>query len=156
MLDHSRLTLSHFPGWVTCTALILSLAGPTALAFVAIVGRARRALDFAATLLLSHVLATAVHSGFPDRPFWWVLNILAAGSLAAVAESVSLRLELREISVAGSGSGNSGGNANGVVSGGSGGGRDAGKRRAGIGESDEEDQRLGGAGATTGDDADSV
>lgn len=99
MLDYKRVTLIHFPGWVTSTALIVSAIGPTALAFVAIVGRARRALDFSATLLVSHVVATTVHSGFPTTIAWWALNLLAAAGLAAVAEAVSLRLELRDIAV---------------------------------------------------------
>lgn len=99
MLDHDRLTLSHFPGWVSCTALLVSACGPTALCFVAVVGRARRALDFAATLLVSHIIATTVHSGFPMRIFWWIVNVIAAAGLATVAETLSLRVELREISI---------------------------------------------------------
>lgn len=143
MLDHSNLTLSHFPGWVTCSALLISLGGPTALAFVAIVGRARRALDFAVTLFVSHVLATTVHSGVPDRAFWWVLNVAGAGALAFVAEAVSLRLELRDISVSGS----SGSSATATAGGGGGGGGDMKGGRV-----DDEEQRLGGAGATNGGD----
>lgn len=99
ILDYERITLAHFPGWVTSTALVLSAVGPTSLAFVAVVGRSRRALDFAATLLVSHLIATTVHSRFPTTFIWWALNIVAAAGLAAVAEAISLRLELRDIAV---------------------------------------------------------
>lgn len=64
-----------------------------------IVGRGKRALDFACTLLISHVIATTMHSGFPKTLVWWVLNVLAAAGLATIAEAVSMRLELRDIAV---------------------------------------------------------
>lgn len=99
LFNHTYITLRHFPGWVTCTALLLSAAGPTALAFVGIVGRAKRSLDFATTLLVSHLIATTVHSGFPNSLMWWLLNIVAAVALATVAETLSLRVELRDIAV---------------------------------------------------------
>lgn len=99
IFNHTYITLRHFPGWVTSAALVLSAVGPTALAFVAVVGRARRSVDFACTLLVSHLIATSLHSGFPVTPMWWVLNVLAAAGLATVAEALSMRVELREIAV---------------------------------------------------------
>lgn len=99
IFDHSFVTLRHFPGWVTCCALFLSAAGPTAFAYVAVVGRAKRCIDFACTLLLSHIIATTIHSGFPLRYMWWLLNILSTIALATVGEALSMRMELRDISV---------------------------------------------------------
>lgn len=99
VFDHTHITLKHFPGWVTTSALVLAAVGPTALAFVAIVGRAKRAADFACTLLISHVVATSIHSGFPNSLVWWAVHIVATVGLAVVAEFVSLRLELRDIAV---------------------------------------------------------
>lgn len=101
IFNHTFVTLRHFPGWVTCTALLVSAAGPTALAFVAIVGRAKRCVDFACTLLISHIIATTIHSGFPKSLMWWLLNIVATAALATVGEALSLRIELREIAVRG-------------------------------------------------------
>lgn len=97
MFNFRRLTLSHFPGWITATALVLSMIAPTALAFIAVVGRAKRAADFAATLFVFHLVATTLHSGFPSSAMWWVLNLAATAGLATVAEAVSIRIELRDI-----------------------------------------------------------
>ncbi|PXF47722.1 Protein SYS1-like [Gracilariopsis chorda] len=99
MFNHTYITLRHFPGWVTCTALLISAAGPAAIAFVALVGRAKRCIDFACTLFISHIIATTVHSGFPNTIMWWLLNIVATAALSTVGEAVSLRLELREIAI---------------------------------------------------------
>lgn len=99
MFDPSYTTLRHFPGWITCLSLLLSACGPTAVAFVLLVGRAKRATDFALTLLISHIVAVSVRSGIPTRAMWWVLNAIAVGGLAIVAEMLSMRVEMREISV---------------------------------------------------------
>lgn len=99
IFNYRRVTLSHFPGWITASALIVSMIAPTALAFVALVGRSKRAVDFTATLFISHLIATSFHSGFPTSLMWWLLNLIAAAGLAAVAEAVSLRIELRDIAI---------------------------------------------------------
>ncbi|CAN8073799.1 unnamed protein product [Agarophyton chilense] len=99
IFNHTYITLRHFPGWVTCTALLISACGPAAIAFVALVGRAKRCVDFACTLFISHIIATSVHSGFPTTFMWWLLNIIATAGLATVGEAISLRLELRDIAV---------------------------------------------------------
>lgn len=100
IFNYTFVTLRHFPGWVTCTALLISAAGPTALAFVAVVGRAKRCIDFACTLLISHIIATSLHSGFPVSFLWWLLHVIATAALATVGEMLSLRVELRDIALA--------------------------------------------------------
>lgn len=84
---------------MTSSALILACVGPTALAYVLLVGRAKRCLDFSATIFIAHVIATICHSGIPRSATWWCLNVIATSLMAFVGEAVCMKLELQEISV---------------------------------------------------------
>jgi Integral membrane protein S linking to the trans Golgi network len=99
IFDFHALTPSEFGGWVTAVAFVLAAAGPTSVAFVLLVGRAKRGVDFAVTLFIAHSIATVVHSGWPTTLAWWAVNGLTTVALSCVSEWLSLRLELREIAI---------------------------------------------------------
>ena len=85
-----------------CYALS-ALAGAAALALV--VERAKKCLDFAATLHLVHVLACTFYAGLPRRLEWWAV---LGGSLAIMAmggEWLCIRREMRDIPLGGGGAG---------------------------------------------------
>jgi len=80
-----------------------ALAGAAALALV--VERAKKCLDFAATLHLLHVVACTFYAGLPRRLVWWAV---LGGSLAIMAmggEWLCIRKEMRDIPLGGGGGG---------------------------------------------------
>lgn len=89
---------SAIPGYVSIAAFLLTAAAPVPAAYVAVVGRARRAADFAATVYLGHAVAVGVYGGeVPRRLGWWAV-MLGGGVIAAVVAGVAaMRLEMREI-----------------------------------------------------------
>lgn len=85
-----------------CYALS-ALVGAAALALV--VERAKKCLDFAATLHLLHVVACSLYAGLPRRFEWWAV---LGGSLAIMAlggEWLCIRKELRDIPLGGGAAG---------------------------------------------------
>jgi hypothetical protein len=99
IFDFRALTTDEFGGWVTALAFLLAEAGPTSIAFVFLVGKAKRCADFAATLFIAHTIATIVHSGWPTTLAWWGFNGAATVAMACVSEWLSMRLELRDIAI---------------------------------------------------------
>lgn len=89
---------SAIPGYVSLAAFLLTAAAPLPAAYVAVVGRARRAADYAATVYLGHAVAVGVYGGgVPRRLGWWAV-VVGGGVLAAVVAGVgAMRVEMREI-----------------------------------------------------------
>lgn len=94
IFNHTYVTFSNLPGCVTCVALIAVMAVPSALAFTLLVAKAKRSVDFATTLFVTQTTATTFHSGFPNSPVWWFVNITATIAMAVVADYVSVRIEV--------------------------------------------------------------
>ncbi len=69
----------------------------SAFVLVAIVERARKCLDFAATVYLFHFVLTCWFGGFPVSLAWWIVHALALIAMTLLGEYLCMRYELREI-----------------------------------------------------------
>jgi protein SYS1 len=103
VFDHRALTLREFGGWVTSAALLIANI-PTAFAYVAMVGRSKRSLDFACTIFIAHLIATILHSGMPASLTWWGMNAVSVMVLVVLCEFMCMRIEMQDIQVSSSGS----------------------------------------------------
>lgn len=96
VFDYRALTLREFGGWVTTSAMLIADV-PTAFTYALLVGRSKRCLDFACTLFIAHMFATALHSGMPKSFSWWALNAASVLILVMVSEALCVRIEMQEI-----------------------------------------------------------
>ncbi len=99
MLSYRALSLRSAGGLAAAIALVISSVVSGSLAFVSVVGRARRALDFSATMMAVHLLCCSLYAGLPRTMTWWGLNIGCTIAMTIVCETMSRRMELRDISV---------------------------------------------------------
>mmetsp|Transcript_10269 Transcript_10269/g.23409 ORF Transcript_10269/g.23409 Transcript_10269/m.23409 type:complete len:149 (+) Transcript_10269:93-539(+) len=94
---YSFRTSSSF-GWSTLVAfLINSLAG--AVTLMVVVERAKKCLDFAATVQFFHLISVCAYDGFPSHWEWWVVTILSLTITVVIGEVLCMRKELVEIPV---------------------------------------------------------
>ena len=69
MFNWRWVTFQSFQGWMVAASFFLSaLVAAAALRFV--VQRAKKCLDFAATVYLVHLVAVCLSSGFPTHIAW--------------------------------------------------------------------------------------
>lgn len=107
VFDHRALALRE-PGGRVAAAAMFAADVPTAFAYAALVGRSKPCLDFACTLFIAHVVATVLHSGWPDTFAWWALNAASVAVLVSLCEWLCMRIEMQEIQVSGSGASSDG------------------------------------------------
>ncbi len=62
-----------------------------------VVERAKKCLDFTATLYLLHLLFCCAYRGWPRSAEWWVVNLLGLALMAVLGEWLCLRKEMRDI-----------------------------------------------------------
>lgn len=113
-----HLTLEHFfgAGWlgihsfVAWMAILANICNalPASLSIVLVVERAKKCLDFSATLYILHLVGASICSGFPKSAAWWVSNGVAFALTAVLSEWLCLRRELRDIPIGGLGKKRSG------------------------------------------------
>jgi Integral membrane protein S linking to the trans Golgi network len=99
MLNHAVLSLETAPGVVAAGAFAAATIVGCPVAFVMFVGRSKRALDFAATLLLAHLVCCTMYGGFPSNPLWWALVLFCGICMTLLCEVWSRRFELRDIAL---------------------------------------------------------
>lgn len=63
------------------------------------VERAKKCLDFAATLYIIHLFICTVYGGWPSSTVWWVLNITGLAVMALLGEYLCMKREMREIPI---------------------------------------------------------
>ncbi len=97
MLAYRALRLDTSPGLAAVFSFTTSYVLCGSLAFVTVVGRSRRALDFAATTMCAHLVCCSMYGGFPVTGLWWGLNLSCTAAMTVVCEMLSRRLELRAI-----------------------------------------------------------
>lgn len=94
--DYSMLSTSSFTGWCIIAAFILnSFAGAGYL--LLIVERAKKCLDFTATMYIVHLFLCLIYGGLPSSITWWVVNAVGVVITAVLGEWLCIRRELREI-----------------------------------------------------------
>lgn len=96
--DYRTLSTQHFIGWMTILAhSATALVG--AFLLTAVVERAKKCLDFTATIYILHLMATVGFGGFPTSAAWWITEGLAFGLMVVLGEWLCARREMRDISL---------------------------------------------------------
>jgi hypothetical protein len=76
--------------------LILFFGGSAFLIFK-VVQRARKCADFAATIMLIHLLICTAYDGIPNSFSWWLFSASWTVLLAVVSEYLCVRKEMMDI-----------------------------------------------------------
>lgn len=62
-----------------------------------VIERAKKCLDFSATLYIIHLFICLIYGGWPVSLTWWVVNLIGLASMSLLGEWLCIRRELREI-----------------------------------------------------------
>lgn len=65
-----------------------------------LIERAKKCLDFSATLFIIHLFICIIYGGWPSSITWWVVNGTGLAVTALLGEYLCIRRELREIPIA--------------------------------------------------------
>ncbi|KAJ6815985.1 protein SYS1-like protein isoform X2 [Iris pallida] len=96
--DFSTLTASTVTGWCAIFSFLLaSAAGAVYMLYV--IERAKKCLDFSATLYIIHLFVCIIYGGWPSSFTWWVVNLTGLALMALLGEWLCIRRELREIPI---------------------------------------------------------
>ncbi|KAI3977348.1 hypothetical protein MKX01_000261 [Papaver californicum] len=96
--DYSTLTTSTVTGWCVIVAFLLSsLAGAGIM--LHLVERAKKCLDFSATLYIIHFFICLVYGGWPSSITWWIVTGTCLGLMALLGEWLCIKREMREIPI---------------------------------------------------------
>jgi len=96
--DFATLTPRTPTGWCAIASFLLAaVAGAGFMLYV--VERAKKCLDFAATLYIIHLFICIVYGGWPASVTWWVVNIAGLAIMALLGEYLCIRRELKEIPI---------------------------------------------------------
>ncbi|KAI3463349.1 hypothetical protein Pfo_020012 [Paulownia fortunei] len=97
--DFATVTASTVTGWCVMASIFLSsIAGAGFLVYL--VERAKKCLDFCATLYIIHLFICFLYGGWPSSITWWVVNITSLAVMALLGEYLCMRRELRDIPTA--------------------------------------------------------
>ncbi|KAI8544413.1 hypothetical protein RHMOL_Rhmol08G0294400 [Rhododendron molle] len=66
---------------------------------VYLIERAKKCLDFSATLYIIHLLICIMYGGWPSSITWWVVNGTGVAVMALLGEYLCIRRELQEIPI---------------------------------------------------------
>jgi len=95
-LSFEEITIHSSGGLATILSfLATSIVGAVALLIV--VERAKKCLDFAATMHIIHLVLCLCYSGFPTNWLWWLLMLSTMVVTAVLGEYLCWRREMREI-----------------------------------------------------------
>jgi hypothetical protein len=64
-----------------------------------VIERAKKCLDFAATLYIIHLFICIIYGGWPASVTWWVVNIVGLAIMSLLGEYLCIRRELQDIPV---------------------------------------------------------
>ncbi|XP_051119168.1 uncharacterized protein LOC127243276 isoform X2 [Andrographis paniculata] len=96
--DFATVTASTVTGWCIIASFFLSsIVGAGFLVYL--VERAKKCLDFSATVYIIHLFICFVYGGWPSSITWWVVNISCLAVMALLGEYLCMRRELREIPI---------------------------------------------------------
>ncbi|KAL8537578.1 hypothetical protein ACS0TY_012630 [Phlomoides rotata] len=96
--DFATVTPSTPTGWCVIASIFLSsIAG--AVVIVYLVERAKKCLDFSATVYIVHLFICLFYGGWPSAMTWWVVNITGFAVMALLGEYLCMRREVRDIPI---------------------------------------------------------
>ncbi|KAI3671562.1 hypothetical protein L1987_87301 [Smallanthus sonchifolius] len=96
--DYATITLSTVTGWCVIASFVLSsIAGAGFLLYW--IERAKKCLDFSATLYIIHLWICVLYGGWPSSITWWVVNGTGLAIMALLGEYLCIKRELREIPI---------------------------------------------------------
>ncbi|XP_020244252.1 protein SYS1 homolog isoform X1 [Asparagus officinalis] len=96
--DFSTLTAATVTGWCAIVSFFLSSAAGAGYMFY-LVERAKKCLDFSATLYLVHLFLCIIYGGWPSSITWWIVNFTCLALMALLGERLCIKRELREIPI---------------------------------------------------------
>ncbi|KAE9616146.1 hypothetical protein Lalb_Chr04g0262641 [Lupinus albus] len=97
--DYVTITASTITGWcVIASFLLTSLAGVVYMLYL--IERAKKCLDFSATLYIIHIFICIVYGGWPSSITWWIVNGTGIAVMALLGEYLCIKRERREIPIA--------------------------------------------------------
>lgn len=98
LFDFSTLSASTVTGWCAITSILLSAAAG-AVYLLYLIERAKKCLDFAATLYIIHLFICIIYGGWPSSITWWVVNVTGLALMSLLGEWLCIRREMREIPI---------------------------------------------------------
>jgi len=96
LLDPSALHVREAIGWPPILAFLL-VAPACSYVLVLVVGRAKKCLDFAATVYMFHFFCCLVFAGFPYNWEWWITNTLGLVGCVVLGEYLCMKKEMEYI-----------------------------------------------------------
>lgn len=97
--DYHAVNVHKFSGWMVIISFLANaIAGAGYLCIV--VERAKKCLDFTATVYIVHFFICLFHSGLPANVEWWVLHFTGLVIMAVLGEWLCMRREMRDIPLA--------------------------------------------------------
>ncbi|KAK1298537.1 hypothetical protein QJS10_CPB14g01195 [Acorus calamus] len=98
LFDYSAVDASSVTGLcVIASSLFAALAGAGFMLYL--IERAKKCLDFSATLYIIHLFICIVYGGWPSSFTWWVVNGTGLAVMALLGEWLCIRRELRDIPI---------------------------------------------------------
>ncbi|KAF7123658.1 hypothetical protein RHSIM_Rhsim12G0197400 [Rhododendron simsii] len=97
--DYAAITASTVTGWCVIVSFVLgSLAGSVYMLYL--VERAKKCLDFSATLYIIHLFICIMYGGWPSSITWWIVNGTGIAVTALLGEYLCVQFrEMREIPI---------------------------------------------------------
>ncbi|KAL7602800.1 uncharacterized protein LOC111878124 isoform X1 [Lactuca sativa] len=96
--DYATISISTVTGWCVIASFILSsVAGAGFLLYL--IERAKKCLDFSATLYIIHLFICIIYGGWPTSITWWIVNGTGLALMALLGEYLCIKRELREIPI---------------------------------------------------------
>ncbi|EPS74473.1 hypothetical protein M569_00284, partial [Genlisea aurea] len=96
--DYAAVNASSITGWCVLISFFLSsLLG--AFFLVYLVERAKKCLDFVATLWIIHLFLCTSYGGWPSSLTWWIANGIDLAVMALLGEYLCMKREMREIPI---------------------------------------------------------
>lgn len=96
--DFATVSASTGTGWCVIASIMLSaVAGAGYLLYL--IERAKKCLDFSATVYIIHLFICIAYGGWPSSITWWVVNGTGLAVMALLGEYLCIKRELREIPI---------------------------------------------------------
>ncbi|VAH61440.1 hypothetical protein VPH35_044582 [Triticum aestivum] len=98
LFDFATLTPRTTTGWCAIASFLLAAIAGAGFMFY-VIERAKKCLDFAATLYIIHLFICIIYGGWPASGTWWVVNIVGLAIMSLLGEYLCIRRELKDIPV---------------------------------------------------------